>query len=231
MTVSSVRHRGRRDHVYVTRSDGSSTYWGFRATGTTFPMTCVTWWSRTDSALLWGFGASWTKAWTSGSSTIRPRSSEVAIPSSKIPVTISQICTERNRPWPCLGLLVLVQNKSAIARWSLSTRTHPPWRRRIGPASGLGLRPSRRHVRGAVSSVRARSTTCDVSGRVSKTASRSSSPTRDREAESPREPEHPTISPRPRSSLLSSGCRRDSGRFATPHSRLEVGCRNRREAP
>ena len=37
MRVSFVRHRGHRDHVYVTRSDGSSTGWEFPSYGDDLP--------------------------------------------------------------------------------------------------------------------------------------------------------------------------------------------------
>lgn len=37
MTVSFVRHRGRRDHVYVTRNDGSTTDWEFPSYGDDLP--------------------------------------------------------------------------------------------------------------------------------------------------------------------------------------------------
>jgi hypothetical protein len=35
--VSFVRHRGHRDHIYVTRTDGSSTDWGFPSYGDDLP--------------------------------------------------------------------------------------------------------------------------------------------------------------------------------------------------
>src|SRR5579875_3527995 len=37
MNASFVRHRGRRDHVYVTRSDGSMTDWAFPSYGDDLP--------------------------------------------------------------------------------------------------------------------------------------------------------------------------------------------------
>jgi hypothetical protein len=37
LQVSFVRHRGHRDHVYVTRSDGSSTVWEFPSYGDDLP--------------------------------------------------------------------------------------------------------------------------------------------------------------------------------------------------
>jgi hypothetical protein len=37
MKVSFVRHRGQRDHVYVTRSDGSSAGWDFPSYGNDLP--------------------------------------------------------------------------------------------------------------------------------------------------------------------------------------------------